>query len=226
MKNKLIFVILIISIVLVICLTVFGFKIGSFEIPSLSKMIAKNNDINSGIEQVSKLTSADYPQAINKLETTIDSLNVQKEKYEQIAGFTSEGDTSLYETERYDISYLWTVLGEYASKNKINLAIDVKKSTGTDLYDLYFTIQGEYVDISDFITKIENDSDLSFRIYNFNIVPGSSNINLKATFTVKDVNIDDSTLIKTQTGLPNNLNTMQNNNSNTIQNNNSNTTKQ
>lgn len=189
MKNKLIFIVLLISIVLVICLAAFGFRIGKFEIPSISKMIAKNNDINTNIETVTRLTSSDYPNSVTKLETTIDSLKIQKEKYEQISGF-SEDDKQVYETEKYDIGYLWTTLGEYATKNNVNLAMDVKRSTGADLYNLYFTVQGEYVDISDFITKIENDSNLSFRIYNFNLVPGSSNVKLKATFTVKDVNID------------------------------------
>lgn len=213
MKDKLIFIILLISIVLVICLAVFGFKIGKLELLSISKMVAKNDNINAGIEQVSKLTSTDYPEAVGKLESTIDSLKVQKEKYEQIVEFTSENDESLYQTEKYDISYLWTTLGNYASKNKLKLAIDVKKSTGTDLYNLYFTVQGEYVDISDFITKIENDSNLSFRIYNFTIAPGANNVNLKATFMIKDVNIDDGTLIKNQDTPTDNSNTIQNSNS-------------
>lgn len=215
MKNKLIFIILIISIVIVICLAIFGLEIGKLEIPSVFKMITKNDNINIAIEEASKLTSVDYPKAVSELENTTDSLKIQKEKYEQIAGFTSDDENGSYETERYDITYLWTILGNYATKNKVNLGIDVKKSTGTNLYDLYFTIQGEYVDISDFITKIENNSNLAFRIYNFSIMPGASNINLRATFTVKDVNIDDSTLIKSKSVVADNSNTIQNNNSNT-----------
>lgn len=222
MKNKLIFIVLLISIVLVICLAAFGFRIGKFEIPSISKMIAKNNNINANIETVTRLTSSDYPSSVTKLETTIDSLKIQKEKYEQISGF-SEDDKKVYETEKYDIGYLWTILGEYATKNNINLAMDVKRSTGTDLYNLYFTVQGEYVDISDLITKIENDSNLSFRIYNFNLVPGSSNVKLKATFTVKDVNIDGGSLIKNTNSVASSLNTSKSttsdtNSTNTVQN--------
>ena len=81
--------------------------------------------------------------------------------------------------------------------------MDVKKGTGTDLYNLDFSIQGTYAHITTFITTIENDSKLSFRIYNFKLVPGSDNINLKATFTVKDINIDDSSLIKSSSSLGN-----------------------
>lgn len=202
MKNKLVFISLILSIVLVICLAIFGVKIGKLEIPSISKLIDKNKQINSNIEQVAKLTSSDYPQQISNLESTINNLNVQKQKYEQLSGFSSE-DEATYQTEKFDISYLWTTIGEYATKQGITLAMDVKKGTGTDLYNLDFSIQGTYAHITTFITTIENDSKLSFRIYNFKLVPGSDNINLKATFTVKDVNIDDSSLIKSSSSLEN-----------------------
>lgn len=202
MKNKLVFISLILSIVLVICLAIFGVKIGKLEIPSISKLIDKNKQINSNIEQVVKLTSSDYPQQISNLESTINNLNVQKQKYEQLSGFSS-GDEATYQTEKFDISYLWTTIGEYATKQGITLAMDVKKGTGTDLYNLDFSIQGKYAHITTFITNIENDSKLSFRIYNFKLVPGSDDINLKATFTVKDVNIDDSSLIKSSSSLEN-----------------------
>ena len=202
MKNKLVFISLILSIVLIICLAIFGVKIGKLEIPSISKLIDKNKQINSNIEQVAKLTSSDYPQQISNLESTINNLNVQKQKYEQLSGFSSE-DEATYQTEKFDISYLWTTIGEYATKQGITLAMDVKKGTGTDLYNLDFSIQGTYAHITTFITTIENDSKLSFRIYNFKLVPGSDNINLKATFTVKDINIDDSSLIKSSSSLGN-----------------------
>ena len=219
MKNKIIMITLFVSIVLVLFLVIFGFKIGNFEIPSISKMIDKNNTINSKINEVTELTSIAYPERIGELEITIDSLNVQKEKYEQLSGFNLEDDIEFYETEKYDIGYLWTTLGQYATKNKIKLTIDVKQATGTDLYDLYFTVEGEYVNISTFITKIENDSDLLFRIYNFKLVPGSSEVDLKATFTVKDVNIDSATLIQQSNSLTSEEDVSVNENSNTTTNN-------
>lgn len=213
MKEKIIMIIFLISIILIICLAIFGFKVGKIEIPSISQLIEKNNGINQSLETVTKLTSDDYPKSVSKLKATTDSLKVQKEKYEQLAGLNSE-ENPIYETEEYDIGYLWTTLGKYATKHKINLAMDVKESSGTNLYNLNFTVQGEYVDISSFITAIENDSNLMFRIYNFKIAPGASTINLKATFTVKDVNIDDSTLIKKTNSLADTIKT--NTNTNTV----------
>lgn len=216
MKNKVIMIILFVSLILILFLAIFGLEIGSFEIPSISRLMDKNKDVNSKLDKVTELTSINYPEGITNLEGTIDSLNVEKEKYEQISGFDLDNDSKMFETEKYDIGYLWTTLGQYATKNKIKLSIDVKKAIGEDLYDLYFTVQGEYVNVSSFITKIENDSNLLFRIYNFKLVPGSSDVDLKATFTVKDVNIDNATLIQQSSALTTEENIQEAENSNTV----------
>ena len=218
MKNKIVLIVLTVSVLLLFVLAVFGFKIGEFEIPSISKILQKNKTVNTEIDGLSSLTSATYPEKVKILETTISDLNVQKEKYEEISGFSSE-EENLNETQQYDITYLWTKLGKLASKQKINLSIDVKKASGASLYDLYFTIDGEYVNISSFIKKIEDESDLSFRIYNFKLVPGSSNVKLKATFTVKNVNINNETLTKNAGNTQNNNNTNTNNTTNSTENN-------
>ena len=219
MKNKIVLIVLAISILLLLLLAVFGFKIGKFEIPYVSKIIEKNKSVNSDIDKLSNLTSTTYPQKVQDIETTITNLNVQKQKYEEIAGFDSE-ETPITETQQYDITYLWTKLGKLASKQKISMSMDVKQASGSSLYDLYFTVGGEYVDISSFIKKLEDESDLSFRIYNFKLVPGSSGVNLTGTFTVKNVNINNETLVKNAGATQNNTNTTTNdNNSNTINNN-------
>ena len=205
MKNKIVMIVLLVTTLLLLFFTIFGLKIGNFEIPSISKLIEKNNNVNSQIDTESELTSTSYPNTISNLEKTINDLRTQKEKYEQISGFES-GEKPWYETEQYDISYLWKQLGRLATKGNIKLAIDVKKTAQTDIYDLYFTIQGEYVAVSSYIKKIEDDSSLLFRIYNFKLVPGESTVILKCTFVVKDVRIDPDTLIKTtDTTTTNNL---------------------
>ena len=188
MKEKIILIVLLVSIILIILLANVGFKLGNFEILSVSGLKKKNTEVNDQINTVSQITSTEYPAAVKQLEDTTDSLKVQKEKYEQLAGF-SEGEDEAYVTEKYDIAYLWTEIGKMASKQKIGLVMDVAKSSGTNYYDLNFSVTGEYVHISQFISALENDSDFAFRIYNFKMQSGS------ASFTVKDVNIDDSTLI-------------------------------
>ena len=226
MKNKIIIFILILSVILIVCLALFGFKIGGLQIFSISDLANHNKNVDSKIDELTTLSSSGYTTAASNLDQTINTFRIQKEKYEQLAGFESDDGEELLETQNYDISYLWTTIGKYATKNNINLKMDVKKATGTDLYDLDFTIQGEYTSVSTFVSKIENDSDLNFRIYNFKLTKGKSDKELKGTFTVKDVNIDNKTLTadagtKTNTNTNTNTNTTQNNtttSSNTVNN--------
>lgn len=223
MKNKIIIFILILSVILIVCLALFGFKIGGLQIFSVSDLANHNKNVDSKIDELTTLSSSGYTTAASNLDQTINNFKIQKEKYEQLAGFESDDGEELLEKQNYDISYLWTTIGKYATKNNINLKMDVKKATGTDLYDLDFTIIGEYTSVSTFVSKIENDSDLNFRIYNFKLVKHKeTGKELKGTFTVKDVNIDNKTLTadagtKTNT----NTNTTQNNtttSSNTVNN--------
>ena len=225
MKNKIIIFILILSIILIVCLALFGLKIGGLQIFSISDLVNYNKDVDTKIDELTTLSSSGYTTATSNLDQTINNFKIQKEKYEQLAGLEEDDDEGILETQNYDISYLWTVLGKYATKTNVNLKMDVKKSTGTDLYDLDFTIQGVYTSVSSFVSKIENDSDLNFRIYNFKLTKGKSDTELKGTFTVKDVNIDNATLTSsagTSTNT-NSSNTIQNNtvaSSNTVDNNN------
>ena len=75
--------------------------------------------------------------------------------------------------------------------------MDVKKSTSVKetLYDLNFSVSGGYANISQFISDIENNSDLNFRIYNFKMNGNGEEV--LANFTIKNVNIKE--MLSTQT---------------------------
>lgn len=198
MKQKIVVILLIISLALIIFLVTVGIKIGNFQILSVAQLRDKNAEVNQQIDKVGQISSVEYPGAIATLESTADSLKVEKQKYEQLSGF-SEGDDETYTTEKFDIDYLWTTIGKYATKHNIDLAMAVKKASGTGYYDLDFTIVGEYTYIIEFVKKLENDSELGFRIYNFKIEPNNGDeISLVATFGIKDVNINDSALVISQ----------------------------
>ena len=217
MSKKMILSILLISIVLIIVFAVFGVKF--LHIPSISQLVQKNKEVNQQVDTVSTLTTVEYPETIKKLENTEDSLELQKEKYEELTEIANNKG-NVYVTEKFDIGYLWTKIGKYATKNNIGLSIDVKKSSETDLYNLNFTIKGTFTQIISFLKTIENDSELSFRIYNFKLVPGkgvpANTTRLEATFTVRDVNINASSLSK-QTNI--NLNNTMTTQNNTVSNN-------
>lgn len=194
MRSRISTIIILISIVLLTFVTIKGLKIGEFEILSISQMIEKNEHLNEKIEEASKLTTINYPDNTETLEETFQRYKIQKQKYEQLAGTTDKDNEEIYETKQYDIGYLWKVLGKYAEKRALTLSIDVQKNSGANsTYTFNFNVSGKYVNISQFITDLENDSDLYFRIYNFKM--SGSGETVTSTFTVKNINIDPSTIL-------------------------------
>ena len=198
MRNRITLIISLISIILLAFLTINGIRLGSFEILSISQIIAKNDDVTAKINEASKLTSVDYPEKIENLNKTFDNYNIQKRKYQELAGVSEQYSEDIYETKQYDISYLWRVLGKYATNRGLTLGINVQRSTN-NLYNFSFSLNGTYVDIIQFIADIENDSDLYFRIYDFKM--SGSGTSITSTFLVRDVNIDPSTIAGSQSDI-------------------------
>ena len=203
MKNKVLTIIFLLLMILLIIAIFNGLKIGNFQILSISELKLKEEELNETIEKASELTSVEYPKTITTLEQTYEMYNIQKQKYEEISGFTEGNEKQIYETKQYDIAYLWRLVGKYATSYNISIEMDVKKASGQNLYDLSFNVSGQYVNISEFIKNIENNSDLYFRIYNFKMSGSSETVS--ASFVVKDVNIDPST-ITSSTSLEDNNN--------------------
>ena len=74
------------------------------------------------------------------------------------------------------------------------MKMDVSRSSsGTeDTYNLNFTVTGAYARIAEFITDIEDDSSLGFKIEEFKMLADSSSdtSTLQATFVCKDIKIE------------------------------------
>lgn len=193
MRNNLTLLIILISIILLAYLATNGLEIGKFQILSISQLIEKNEQLDDKIAEATIVKTDNYLENIEALEETYDKYKTKKQKYEELAGVTENTKSEIYETKQYDIGYLWRILGNYATKRNVNLGIQVQKnSTGNNSYNINFSVNGQYVNISQFITDIENNSDLYFRIYNFKI-SGSGEI-ITATFIVRNINLDASTI--------------------------------
>ena len=218
MKDRIITIVAILAFILTIIFMINGIKIGNIQISSIKQIIQNNEETNKKIEEVAKITNIDYEAATQNIEKTAKDLKNSEEKYYDLLDTTSGDEEKIYETEEYDIAYLWTIIGRYATQLDINLGMNVIKSGS--LYNLEFTLKGTYNDISKFITKIENDSELHFRIYDFKLLPGvklsggsesEDTKRLQATFSVKDINLNKESLASTT----NNLNSTNKNNNST-----------
>lgn len=219
MRNRITLILFLVFILLLVYTTVIGVKIGNFQILSISQIIEKNNVLNEKITVASNLSSVDYPENVKTLEDTYTRHTIQKQKYEELVGFTDGEDNKIYETKQYDIGYLWRIFGKYATTRNLKIGMDVQKNTSAKetLYDLNFSVAGGYVNTSQFISDIENNSELNFRIYNFKM--SGSGEEVTSSFTIKNVNIES--LLSTQTSNSTNTNTI---NNETDNNNNTNTT--
>lgn len=196
MRNKVILIIILVAIIILLYSTLHGINIGNISVPSISQIREKNNNLEEKITEASNLSTISYPNKIDELEDTFEKYLIQKQKYEELSGLASNKKSDTYETKQYDISYLWRVLGKYATSRNLTLNIDVEKASKTEsLYNFNFTVSGEYVNISQFITDLENDSELYFRIYNFSMT--GSGTKITSSFTVKNVAIDSATITTT-----------------------------
>ena len=193
MRNRITSIIILISIVLLAVGMFRGIKIGNLEILSISQIKEKNDGLHEKIDKASELTSVSYPNNIETLEKSFNDYTIEKEKYEELTGVSNKVIEETYETKQYDISYLWRVLGKYAENRGLTLGIDVQKAgKGSNTYNFNFTVSGTYTDTIQFISDIESDSDLYFRIYGFKM-SGSGDV-LTSNFSVRNINIDPSTI--------------------------------
>ena len=205
-------------ILLVITFVIFrnGLMIGNFKVLSWSELAANNDKLDDDIENLDTLLSVNFPQEQSRLNESYKQLLIKKEDYADVLLYSTEKEiAAATQTEVYETEFLWTKIGNYATQNNgIDMKIDVVKgSSGVEgQYNLNFTLVGEYAYISDFISSIENDAKLGFKIERFNMVPSAvaantnnaNNTNndtsssqsaflLQTTFTVENVAININT---------------------------------
>lgn len=187
-----------------------GINILGMEVLSLTQIKDKNSDLEQKLENVSTLTSVEQPKAISTLNNDVKQLVIAKEEYNDKVLYSSESDIAqAAQTIPYETEYLWTRLGNHAKKNEINLRYELRQTSASTLesnsakqFDLYFTLTGSYVSISEFIAAVENDSSLNFKIENFILNPTADSTEiLKATFVVKEISVKTEQVTKTNSSV-------------------------
>lgn len=164
-----------------------GFELGNFQIWGIKGITAQNENIDNKNEELSSLISVTYPATLAELKTSSDTLASTKQEYENKAILVSNSKYYM-QTEKYEIEFLWTRLGNYAKDNNVQIKIDVVNSSTSGLYDLNFTIAGKYSDVTDFIYDIENDSKLGFKIEDFSMSANGEGV--QGTFSCKEITIN------------------------------------
>ena len=188
MKKLLLLILIGLLVALSVFIVLSGFEVGNVEILSYRGIQTNNKELDERIQESSKLAQKDYKEAVATLQESAKKLEQTKKEYEDMTVISSDGSIqSAGQIERYEIEALWVKLGNYATSEGVVLKIDITQGGTADTYNLKFTVNGSYISIIDFISDIENDSTLGFKIEEFRMVSAGSD--LQATFTCKEIAI-------------------------------------
>lgn len=240
MKKILISILIVLLLILAYFMIWHGINVGFIKIEGIKDIKSASTKLDEDVNEANELANQTYPSEEDGLEEAIRELKLSKQEYEnKVAYNTDETTLGAIEVKTYKIHYLWTRLGNYKNDRNIRtLSLDLKTTQTADVYNLQFTVVGEYSSIIEFLYDIEDDEELNFEIKDFIMQPYTQT----TTTTVTDVDnnnkstekvnpYDTITEITTTGGTANkNSNTMtsttqnQTNNSNTTINNTQNQT--
>lgn len=203
--------------------------ISGINVKGFKGLDEKNDEIEQKISELSNVISVTYQNTESNLKRTANTLLESKTEYENQATLSSLNSSSYAsQLETYDIDYLWTKLGNYAKEEGVVIKIELASGGASkNLYNLNFTVNGEYVNITNFIYDIENDSKLGFKIDDFKMVAATADYSVIATFSCKEIPVSVGTVEAPVTEESNTKDTATNSNTsttNTTTNSNNNTT--
>lgn len=199
MKKLLISVIILLILILTGITIVKGIEIGPLKVLGILEIKDDNDKLDDKVKQATKLTSTDYQKAIDDLNDAIKQLENQKNNYEDMVNVSTDSQVeAANQTYNNTIDFLFVRIENHAKSEGVTMKMEVtRNSTGVNnVYNLNFTATGSYTGIEEFITGIEDDSKLGFKIEDFSMVASSqSGDQLEATFVCKDITIQgiDST---------------------------------
>ena len=191
MRKVLIAVLLVLLIILAYFTIFQGISIGSFNILSTEGIINLNNNLTTEINEANRKIKSDLQGKQEELSENVNMLLQNKESYYDLANVSTESEIDKANTEEYyKIEYLWLRIGRHARTEGVNFRMDVLSSDAGDstVKNINLTVTGKYAGIIEFISSLENDSELEFRIEDFHLTPNGEN--LQATFTVNGIRIN------------------------------------
>lgn len=196
MRKILIAILLVLLIVLAYFTLFQGISLGSLDILGINGIIGLNDNLTEKINVANTKIKQDLQNKKIELSDSVDTLLEQKEKYYKLANTSTDSEIAEATTqESYSLEYLYLKVGRHGRNEGVNFRMDILTgaSADPDMKKLEFTVEGKYVGIMNFVSALEDDGNLGFRIDNFDLLPYGEN--LQATFDVNNVrvNIENTT---------------------------------
>lgn len=200
--RKILIAILLVLLIVLAGFTIFqGISIGSFQILSAQKIISLDDSLTAEINQANTKIKNDLQNKKTELNTQVEQLLLNKEGYYEVANVSTESEINKASTQEvYDIAFLFLKIGRHGRAEGVNFRMDIISADAgdTSVKDIAFTVTGAYSATIEFIRSLEDDSELSFKIEDFHMIPAEGN-NLETTFNVKGVRINPETLTENST---------------------------
>ena len=193
MKKLLISLIIILSLVLTGTTIAKGLQIGKINVLGISEIKEENEKLDDKVKEATKSASTDYQKNLDDLNAAIKKLESEKSNYEDLVNVSTDSEVeSANQNYNYMIDFLLIRVENHAKSVGVTMKMDVTRSSSgaENVYNLNFTATGSYVGIEEFITGIEDDSKLGFKIENFSMKSSSENGGeVQATFVCKNITI-------------------------------------
>ena len=196
MKKILISIIIILLIGLGYTIGVKSLSIGQLKLESVGDIKNASASLDQKFNTSKEISAKTYPKSIEDLDKVVRDLKTAKQQYQAktLNNPDVQSNLGIIQVEKYNIEYLWTIIGNYATKNGVTLTLDIKSTSAQDVYNLNFSLEGKYIGITDFIYSLEDDSELKFEIKDFKI--SSDKITTKDTAT----NVTDNEVASNENG--------------------------
>jgi len=194
-KRALILLIVALLVLAGVFLLQYGIAVLGYNIYGIPKIQETSNELDSKILKSTELNKVAFKSKNDELNTSLRQLIAEKERYQLVLSQSTSSQIAQASTiNKYEMEFLWTKVGNYASANKVRLVMNVTSGSTSETKNLEFTLNGGYIGITDFIYSIENDSKLAFKIENFKLEPETSDESLKGTlkgtFIVRNIIIN------------------------------------
>ena len=181
MRRLLISILLILLIAIAVLCVKNGINIGPLHVLGVTQIQDANGELTRKIAEA-KDTNDDYADKLTEIKDAITELGTAREEYLQTINVSTESEIrEATQTKNYTIEYLWSQVGNHATQEGVNIRMDVVSGVDENQRNLNFTVSGNYLAITNFITELENDSTLQFTIDQFSMTQN------QCTFVVRDV---------------------------------------
>lgn len=215
MKNILLTILTILITVIMVIVMKSGIDIGSLHILGFQGIADENQKLLDVIAQ-SKQKNNEYTDKLQTINSDSEKLATAKKEYFDLVQVSTASEIQeAMQIKSYRVEYLWSRVGNHATKEGVKVKMEIASSSmgDSEYKDLKFTVNGNYLAITNFIYDLENDESLDFTIDGFDM---KSDV---ASFTVKDVKIiqeEKSSMTSNQNSVDNSNNVNNTNNTNTV----------